>query len=305
MKKKLVIAAFAILGLLAAVELTIEARETPPHALFAQVGNARVRYVPLGLEKPGTPVVFLNGIGASLDQWAGLQAEVASFSPAIAYDRGGSGFSTGVTGFDVQAQADELFTLLEVLRIRRPVVLVGYSFSTSIARIFAARHPERTAGLVLAEPYFAAIERDPTTTHGPFRRYWRWLFHENFSTLFGFRRWSNALHAAPASPHERDIQAVLQRFSHWLAVDREWLDIRQSQHEMEATPEPDVPPVIIVTSPMWKLVHGPPMMRLYRDFERRSRKGEVRLLEHLDHQEALNDPKALGALTAAVRDLVQ
>ncbi|HEX4385663.1 MAG TPA: alpha/beta hydrolase [Myxococcales bacterium] len=304
MKKKLAVTAGALVVLLAAaalVELTIEARETPPQAAFVQIGNAKVRYQLLGQDKPGAPVVFINGIGASLEQWGSLQTAVAAFSPAIAYDRGGAGFSSGVTGFDAQAQAGELNGLLDALQIHRPVVLVGYSFSASIARIFAARHPDRTAGLVLAVPYMAAIERDPTTTHGPFRRYWRWLLHENFVTLFGLRRLSNALHAVPIS----ETQRVLQRFSHWLAVDREWSNIRQSQYEMEATPEPDVPPVIIITSPMTGLVHGPPMMKLYRDFERRSRKGEVRILDRLDHEKALNNPQSLAALTAAIRDLVQ
>jgi pimeloyl-ACP methyl ester carboxylesterase len=298
--KKMLAAAVGLMLAAAAVELIIEAREAPPY-VFAQVGGARIRYQLMHADRSGPVVVFLNGIGASLEQWEGLQAEVSRAT--LAYDRGGAGFSSGASGYDVQAQADELFALLQELHVDRPVMLVGYSFSASIARIFAARHPDRTAGILLAEPYFAEIERDATTTHGPFRRYWRWLSHETFVSLFGFRRAWNALHAAPASSNARTTQAVLQRFSHWLAVDREWLGFGASAHEVEATPERTVPPAIIVTSPMHGVSYGPPMMKLYQGFIGRSRKGEIRIVEHLQHREFLNDPKSLTALAGAISDL--
>lgn len=300
--KKVLAAVFGLMLAAAAVELIIEARETPPEPyIFAQIGSARIRYRLVNANTPGPVVVFINGIGASLEQWEGLQDQVAQAT--LAYDRGGAGFSSGASGYDVSAQADELFGLLRALQVDRPVVLVSYSFSASIARIFAARHPERTVGVLLAEPYFAEIERDATTTHGPLRRYWRWLSHETFVTLFGFRRAWNAVHAAPSSSNGRTTQAVLQRFSHWVAVDREWLGFTASAHEVEATPERSVPPAIIVTSPMRGVSYGPPMMKLYQGFAGRSRKGEIRIVEHLQHREFLNDPKSLTALASAIKDL--
>ena len=290
----------------AAVELTLESREAPPPpAAFAQVGGTKVRYRMTNPDGAGPVVVFVNGIGASLEQWETLQTGASAFAKTLAYDRGGSGFSSGAAGYDVEAQAGELAGLLRVLRVDRPVVLVGYSFSASIARIFASRHPERTAGLVLAEPYFAEIERDAGTRQVPFRRYARWLLHESFVTLFGLRRLNNSRNATPASPHDRATLAVLQRFSHWLAVDREWLEMRASEREVTATPEAAVPEAVIVTSPMTGLSYGPPMMKLYRDFARRSRKGELRVLERMPHEQLLQNPTSLSALTSAIRDVAR
>jgi pimeloyl-ACP methyl ester carboxylesterase len=48
--------------------------------------------------------------------------------------------------------ADELHTLLQHASVPAPYVLVGHSFGGFVTRIFAARHPSETAGLILLDP---------------------------------------------------------------------------------------------------------------------------------------------------------
>ncbi|AIJ25577.1 alpha/beta fold hydrolase [Amycolatopsis methanolica] len=49
------------------------------------------------------------------------------------------------TSGDCVASADEAHTLLTALELHDPVILVGHSVGGLIARLFAARHPQRVA----------------------------------------------------------------------------------------------------------------------------------------------------------------
>ncbi|MPZ70334.1 MAG: alpha/beta fold hydrolase [Actinobacteria bacterium] len=99
---------------------------------------------------PGIPVLLLHGWMASADlNWYRLYEELAGERPVIACDHRGHG--RGIRSphrFTLEACADDAAALLEMLGIERAIV-VGYSMGGPIATLFAARHPEKAAGLVL------------------------------------------------------------------------------------------------------------------------------------------------------------
>lgn len=98
-------------------------------------------------------MVFDAALGASSLSWSLVQPEVARFTQACAYDRAGFGWSDpGPLPRTAGAIAGELSVLLDRARVPPPYVLVGHSFGGLVVRIFAGRHPERTAGLVLVDP---------------------------------------------------------------------------------------------------------------------------------------------------------
>jgi pimeloyl-ACP methyl ester carboxylesterase len=95
-------------------------------------------------------VVFLPGAGLTgLDYWQ-AHARVSTVTTSVVYDRAGTGFSARVrlprSSRAVTSELDEL------LRGESKVVLVGHSLGGIYARHFAARFPERIAGLVLLDP---------------------------------------------------------------------------------------------------------------------------------------------------------
>ena len=97
--------------------------------------------------------MFDAALGASSLSWSLVQPAVARSTRACAYDRAGFGWSeAGPLPRTAGAIADELHTLLDRARVPPPYVLVGHSFGGLVVRIFAGRHPERTAGLVLVDP---------------------------------------------------------------------------------------------------------------------------------------------------------
>ena len=101
----------------------------------------------------GPTVVFDAALAGSSISWTYVQPVVAEFTRACAYDRAGFGMSeSGPLPRTAGRLADELHTLLLNSGEPPPYVLVGHSFGGLVTRIFAARHPALTAGLVLVDP---------------------------------------------------------------------------------------------------------------------------------------------------------
>jgi pimeloyl-ACP methyl ester carboxylesterase len=93
--------------------------------------------------------VFAHGYSFSSAAWAKTLDRLPPGWRAIAYDLRGFGRSDKPeTGYAYADMAGDLLQLLDALKIRRAVI-VGHSMGGMMAQDFAARHPERVAGLVL------------------------------------------------------------------------------------------------------------------------------------------------------------
>jgi len=128
-----------------------DARRFPPPGRNFDIGGRRLHLYELG---SGDPAVILEaGISATSLNWRHIQQAVAGFTRAVAYDRGGLGWSdpclTPRTPSDI---ARELRTLLRAAAIEPPYVLVGHSFGALIVRRYSLLYPGEVAGVVLVDP---------------------------------------------------------------------------------------------------------------------------------------------------------
>jgi|GEM_PF-1485709 len=264
------------------------------HDSFASVAGASVRYRLSGRDRPGPVVVFLNGMAGSLEQWDRVQVAVSGFAQTLGYDRGGSGFSSGSSAHDATTQADELAGLLEALRIDEPVVVIGFSTSASLARVFAQRQGAHLASLILVEPYLPEMEESLPGHQAPARAYARWLLHETAWTLFGLRRLVGLPDGERLQPGEK---AVLLRFPHWWAVDRELLrnDVT-ARAALSADRLRDLPLTVVFA----ENARSPALERIYADFAARSRHGSLRLLNPAEHSDFLASAATVGPLVEIV-----
>ncbi|MCP3443176.1 alpha/beta fold hydrolase [Bradyrhizobium sp. CCGUVB14] len=102
----------------------------------------------------GSPVVVLDaGMGNGAWTWRHVHAELARSTRVCAYDRSGYGQSSRSTGERTAAtEADELAQLLERAPLPAPYILVGRSYAAFIDRLYAHRHLNQVAALVLVDP---------------------------------------------------------------------------------------------------------------------------------------------------------
>lgn len=102
----------------------------------------------------GPPIVFIHGMFMSTTMWESQMDALSDAYTTIAYDVRGHGYTGGSdrTPYSIDLFAADLDALLDALEIERAVIC-GLSMGGTIAQAFAAAHPEKVAGLVLADTF--------------------------------------------------------------------------------------------------------------------------------------------------------
>jgi len=96
-------------------------------------------------------VILETGLGAPSEWWQAVQSRVAPRATVWRYDRAGRGASRAAA---TPRSADDLVDDLHAVAAAVPasrLVLVGNSLGGAIVRLYAHRHPDRIAGVVLAD----------------------------------------------------------------------------------------------------------------------------------------------------------
>src|ERR1044071_6195591 len=124
---------------------------TRPAALIPVDGQRRLNMFCVG--EGTSAVVFIAGAWGNTMVWRRVQEPVSHLSRACSYDRAGLGFSDPATRASTALNTvDDLKNLLDAAKLKTPVVLVGHSAGGLYALLFAARYPDRVAGVVLVDP---------------------------------------------------------------------------------------------------------------------------------------------------------
>jgi pimeloyl-ACP methyl ester carboxylesterase len=121
--------------------------EPPPLGKLIDVGGYRVHLYCTGT---GGPTVVIMGAGFSFD-WGLVQPEVARFTQVCSYDHSGIGWSDDGPADSCSLRVNEVHTALKNQGIKGPYVLVGHSLGGLVARVYAGKYPDETAGLVFLD----------------------------------------------------------------------------------------------------------------------------------------------------------
>ena len=102
----------------------------------------------------GSPTIVMEvGLSENALTWWKVQPRLAKLSRVCVYDRAGLGFSPiGPMPRDTRAEVADLEHMLKAARVKPPYLLVGHSMGGYNVRLFASRHSNDVAGLVLIDP---------------------------------------------------------------------------------------------------------------------------------------------------------
>src|SRR5688572_12772580 len=130
-----------------------------PRGKFITVDGVRLHYVERGA---GTPVVFLHGNGAMMDDLliSGVVDAASSHYRTVVFDRPGFGFSQRPKDrtWTAQEQANLFAKALSFLDLGQ-AIMVGHSWGTLVALGLALNSPGQVRGLVLASGYYFPTPR--------------------------------------------------------------------------------------------------------------------------------------------------
>ena len=137
--------------------------------------------VSLRYELAGTgpaSLVLLHELGGSLESWDAAVPLLASQCRLLRYDHRGAGLSEKVRApYAMADHVADLAALLEAAGLTPPLYLAGAAMGAAIAVAYAARHPDRVAGLILCAPALGVdadrrqylIDRSLRAAHGGMR----------------------------------------------------------------------------------------------------------------------------------------
>lgn len=119
---------------------------------YIDAGQSRLYYEVTG---EGPPLVLAHGVGGNHASWFEQLSALSARYQVITWDHRGFGRSTDVEGLGRAKFAEDLGQVLDGLAIER-CVLVGQSMGGGTCLAYTCAHPERVAGLVMADSLSAA-----------------------------------------------------------------------------------------------------------------------------------------------------
>ena len=129
--------------------------------MIAVVNGIEVGYDEVGA---GMPVLFAHAFPLNRTMWAPNISALVERCRCVAPDFRGCGESTIAPPYSMAQYADDLASLLDVLRIDK-AVLVGCSMGGMVAQEFTLTYPERVRSLALVATHCGGREAKLAAPH--------------------------------------------------------------------------------------------------------------------------------------------
>ncbi|MCX7172731.1 MAG: alpha/beta hydrolase [Proteobacteria bacterium] len=127
-------------------------RQFPPPGRLLAVRGHFMHLLAEGIQGKDATIVWIPGSHDAGTQLEHLHRAILPRTRSILFDRIGCGWSSAAaTPRTIENEVAELFDLLEAAAESGPFVFVGHSLGGMLAVNFAARHPQKVAGLVLLD----------------------------------------------------------------------------------------------------------------------------------------------------------
>jgi pimeloyl-ACP methyl ester carboxylesterase len=289
-----------------AVGAALDERAYPPPGQLVDVGGYRLH---LHCTGAGSPTVLLDAASqGSVANWGWLQPDLAATTRVCAYDRAGMGWSDAAPAPPTAGRvADALRTLLDRAGVDGPLVLVGHSLGGLYGRVYAARHPERIAGMVLldaAHPDQAERVPEMRAAVEAFRA--DTLLYQSLARFGLFRLYfalGGEIDCRELPPRQcAEIKAIWSTPEFWAAMHAETLVRFEIDAEARGAGGLGGIPLMVVTagdgsSPAWRAMQ--------RELTGLSSNDAHRVVADASHMGLIFNPAHARATGAAIREVIE
>jgi pimeloyl-ACP methyl ester carboxylesterase len=284
-----------------------------PPGRLVDIGGRRLHVLAVGEGRP-TVVFESGGGGGSAVQDLVVQRLVAAFARAIIYDRAGLGWSDPpprpLTFHD---QVDDLDRLLRNGGVPGPYVFVPESFGSLVVIDYAAKHPERIAGIVFVDGvdpqlWFPAMIEQSTASADARNALTKAAWHLGLVRL-GFSK------LAPDWVWRLPPKIQGQMIALYSRPSPGYAEALEAYRITPVSQRPFLPPGALGDRPLVVLYHGKVSAALSDRFERGwlasqqrltqlSRRGQAIMVPNADHELAQEEPdRVAAAVKIVLRDL--
>ena len=186
-------------------------------------------------------------------------------------------------------------------------MLVAYSFSGPLARIFAGRFREN--GRHVPDPaHDAQLNERMPQLHTPRRSLLRFIVHQLLTSSLGYIRLTQRMRSwqGPTSLVEQRAEAVLARRPHYWALAQEWYVLPESWRQTLDTPiPPSLPLEVAFLKQAPEDETAKTVSEVYAELVARSSRGKLLELESVDHTQLLQAGPVLDRLVVRIKQLAQ
>lgn len=132
---------------------------------YVKVREDRELYVDWSYAKAGQPtVVLLNGVTYSTEQWSRFAQQLIDQGIGVLrFDPRGMGktlllHAPVMADIKIEDQARDMHDLLEILKVPKPLNLIGLSYGGGLAFFYASVYPQEVGNLIALAPYTEPIK---------------------------------------------------------------------------------------------------------------------------------------------------
>ena len=282
------------------VSATLDARAYPPPGQLVDVGGRKLH---LHCTGSGSPTVVLEpGHGGSSSDLGWIAPAIARDSRVCVYDRAGRGRSDAAKGpQDAAHIAADLNTLLDRAHVPGPYVLAGHSFGGLYTLTFAARYPDRVAGLVLLDSTAPRPGPAPPTTGESFGVLGRFLALAPAVAHLGVARLIAQADGGLPPRSEAEARANASTARHLDSYIDELLQGSTSMQQAATLTDLSGKPLVVLTAD----TGNDEAWRSAQDhLATLSTNSRHRVAEDTTHGSLMADEADAGAATQAIRDVV-
>lgn len=286
------------------------ARYTAPGKMIDVGGTAL--YVHCTGPTEADVIVLENGMGLVSENWDWVQKSLSQSYRVCAYDRAGIGHSeAAVRPTDAQTSADNLVELLVELNVEGPILMVGHSYGALISRIFAHRHPDKTAGLVLVDSSHEDMaQRLPPKAQAGFEKMLsgfailRHMNHLGGARMMGVAdRFASGL-AAPTYARSYHLYSTSEHMKGAALEAAMWEKSTEQARKVALERLGDLP-LTVVMAGGWPNFMVPAWEDMQSDLAKLSNNGRITIISEADHFQILGSEAFALQVAAQIQDVAE